>query len=87
MDFGTYVRVRSILAEIFVDPVHLVSHYALRGVADLLVPSSSAFLQVRLGHRQHYPSASLRAGVVSHLQGLGSLPAPPDWSAASLSLR
>ena len=36
MDAGTYVRVWSVLAEIFVDPVYLVSHYALRGVADLL---------------------------------------------------
>ena len=41
MDAGTYVRVWSILAEVFVDSVYLVSHYALRGVADLLVPSSS----------------------------------------------
>ena len=31
------------------------------------------------------PSASLRSGVVSHMQGLGSLPAPPVWSAARLS--
>ena len=41
MDAGTYVRVWSILAEIFVDPVYLVYYYALRSVVNLLVPSSS----------------------------------------------
>ena len=87
MDAGTCVWVWSVLAEIFVDPVYLVSHYAFGGVAGLLAPSSLLIRGAPVAPPTLPVFFSLWPAVVRATKELALRPAPPDWASASLSLR
>ena len=87
MDFGTYVQVRSIFFGVSVVFAYLSTHYALEGVAGLLVPSSLLILGAPVAPPTLPVFFSLRPAVVRATKELALRPAPPDWASASLSLR
>ena len=87
MDFGTYVRVRSIFFGISVVFAYMSTHYALGGVAGLLVPSSLLIRGAPVAPPTLPVFFSLRPAVVRAAKELALRPAPPDWASASLSFR
>ena len=77
----------SIFFEVSVVFSYRVTHYASRrrrGLSRSL--EFSPIHQVRPGHRQHFPSASLLRCVDRFTKEPAPQLVPPDWASASLSL-
>ena len=84
---GIYVRVRSIFFGVSVVFAYWSTHYALGGVAGLLVPSSLLIRGAPVAPPTLLVFFSLRPLVVRATKELALRPAPPDWASACLSLR